>query len=558
MDYCRERNGEFSPLEFDEKGVSTLEFKNTDTIHYSCKECGKRASKKVKSFKSYKQDISLENLILCGACQYKKTSLEKYGVENAFQSEEIKEKIRETNLERYGVDNPSKSEEIKKKIISNKNPKEEKIKREKTLMKRYGVSNPSSLDFVKEKKRKTYLKRYGVDSPLKSKEIHNRLVETNLEKYGVKNVSQTSFVKEKKRKRKNNKTFLSVKKRLEKEGILFLSDREDFVGVRDSTENKNYQYLFKCLKCGNVFSDNIHSRVPRCLACNPVQKSLSEQEILDFITSLGFAVLSGDRDIIFPLELDIVIPDKSLAIEFNGLYWHSFQAGKDRSYHLNKSISASSSGYFLLHIFEDEWLNKREIVESIIKNKLGLFDKKIFARKCEIREVDNSIAEGFFNINHLQGHSQASVNIGLFYDEDLVSCISFSKPRYNKKYDWEIIRFSNALNTLVVGGFSRLLKHFTKNYKGDIITYSDRRLFDGGVYRNNRFNELSPSAPNYYYFKGSSGRLSRVGFQKHKLKNLLENFDETLTEKENMENNGYKWIYDCGNWVFELRRDDGL
>lgn len=558
MDYSVETESGFFPLEFNKEGVCINSLKNAYIIHFTCKECGREASKAVKTFKRNKQSVSLENLELCSFCLGKKTNLEKYGVENPFQSEEIKKKIKETNLERYGVDNPSKAEEIKKKIISKKDFEQEKNKREETLLRKYGVKNPSSLENVKDKKKKIYLEKYGVETPLQSKEIMDRLKQTNLEKYGVENISQAKFVKEKKRKDKIGKTFLSIKDRLKEEDILPLFDKKDFNGLRDSDKNENHLYEFKCLKCGNIFTDNLHSRIPRCLECNPVQKSLSEKEILDFVSSLGFEALSGDRNIIKPLELDIVVPEKKLAIEFNGLYWHSFQSGKDKNYHLDKSIAARNNGYFLLHIFEDEWINKREIVESIISNKLGVFEKRIFARKCSIEEVDNKTAEDFFNRTHIQGHSPSSVNIGLFCDDGLVSCISFSKPRYNKDYDWEIIRFSNELNTLVVGGFSKLLRYFTKNYNGDIITYSDRRLFDGNVYRNNGFKELDPSKPNYYYVKGNSGRMSRVRFQKHKLKNLLENYDDTITEKENMSNNGYQWIYDCGNWVFELRRDSEL
>ena len=529
------RDNSKTVLDFDTEGKCLTYIKSKESVFYKCSLCGRDTSKSVKHMRRSKQEISLDNLNLCGFCLGK-----------------------ETNLEKYGVDNPAKSEEIKKKIVLNKNPEDEKKKREKTLLEKYGVTNPSSLEYVKEKKRKTYLKRYGVDSPLKSKEIHDKLKETNLEKYGVENVSQVDFVKEKKRRLKINKTISSLRVKLKKEGILILSSNKEFKGLRDSYKNENYLYTFKCLKCGNIFVDNVHSRVPRCLSCNPVQKSTLEKEILDFISGLGLEVLSGDRKIISPLELDIVIPEKMVAIEFNGLYWHSFQSGKDENYHLSKSISAKENGYSLIHVFEDEWQNKKEIVKSIIKNRLGLFDKRIFARKCHIKEIDSDTAKSFFDKNHLQGNSTASLNIGLFNDGDLVSCMSFSKPRYNKNYEWEIIRFSNRLNTLVVGGFSKLLKYFTKNYNGDIITYSDRRLFDGSVYRNNGFKELKPSKPNYYYFKGSSERMSRVKFQKHKLENLLEDFDENLTEKENMENNGFRWIYDCGNWVFELRRNNGL
>jgi len=314
----------------------------------------------------------------------------------------------------------------------------------------------------------------------------------------------------------------------------------------------SYQrYGVKCKTCGEEFDTIIRSDfIKKCPVCFPHIDSLPEKELYDFISSFGFKVLRNDRTIISPLELDIVIPEKKLAIEFNGLYWHSFKMGKDKNYHLEKTIKSASVGYQLIHIFEDEWENKKEIIKSIIKSRLNIYDKRIFARKCKIKEITSGEASKFYNDNHLQGGINSSVNVGLFYNDVLVSCLSFAKPRYNKKYKWELTRFANRLNTSVVGGFSKLLKHFTKNYKGCIITYSDKRLFNGGVYRNNGFTELSPSIPSYFYFNRRE-RFSRVKFQKHKLKNLLESFDENITEKENMKANGWNWIYDCGNWVFE-------
>ncbi len=546
-----EREGVEIHIDFNNKGTCVSPLKKGDVVFFTCSVCKKESSKKVGTFRKNKQVISNNTEYLCGSCSVKKTNLKKYGVENPFQSEKIKEKIKKTNLKRYGVENVSSSPEIIKKIMANRDYKGDEVKRKKTLLKKYGVENVSQIDEVKKKKKKTCLKNYGVESPLQNEKVMEKTKKTNLKKYGVENISQIDEVKQKKQAKSIEKYAGLVVERIKKGNIEFV-DEDKYTGQRCSLSNENVEYEFRCLTCGNVFVDNVHARIPRCLVCNPVQASNGEKEVFDFVVSLGFNALQGDRTIIYPLELDIVIPEKKLAIEFNGLYWHSFQSGRDSSYHLGKTISCNEKGYSLIHIFEDDWEFNKEIVKSIIKNRLGLFDRKIFARKTLVKEITSAEATDFYNINHLQGGINSSVNIGLFHNDELVSCLSFSKPRYNKKYKWEITRFANSLNVLVVGGFSRLLKHFTRNYKGSIITYSDRGMFDGSVYRNNGFKELTPSDSNYFYIKNSK-RFSRVKFQKHKLENLLENFNGELTEKENMENNGYTWIYDCGNWVFEYR-----
>jgi hypothetical protein len=133
----------------------------------------------------------------------------------------------------------------------------------------------------------------------------------------------------------------------------------------------------------------------------------------------------------------------------------------------------------------------------------------------------------------------------------LVSIVSFSKPRYNKSYDWEIIRSCNKINTSVAGGFSKILNYFKNNYKGSIITYADARYFDGKVYLNSGFKFERLTSPNYYYFKKNEQRLyHRSVFQKHKLEKLLEKFDPAVSEYQNMLNNAYLRIFDAGNLVF--------
>jgi hypothetical protein len=180
---------------------------------------------------------------------------------------------------------------------------------------------------------------------------------------------------------------------------------------------------------------------------------------------------------------------------------------------------------------------------------LGLSSISIGARKCEVREVDNCLAKKFLEKYHIQGYSVASVRLGLFYKNRLVALMTFSKARFNKKCKWELVRYCSIGDFSIVGGAGKLLKHFRNNYSGSIVSYADKRWSDGNLYRSLGFVEEKDSSPAYWYVKDGI-RYSRVQFQKHKLSEILEFYDENLSESENMKNNGFHKVYDCGNKVF--------
>jgi G:T-mismatch repair DNA endonuclease (very short patch repair protein) len=318
---------------------------------------------------------------------------------------------------------------------------------------------------------------------------------------------------------------------------------------------------FKHIECGTI--GKAYKTCIRCVKCFPYNKSICENEILSFCSDVfvGGEVSSNNRQTIPPYELDIIIPECRLAIEYNGVYWHSHNNVEDelenKNYHLEKTLKCEEKGLNLLHIFENEWIDdtKRSVWESIIRNKLGK-SNKIYARKCVIQDVSSKASKEFLENNHLQGNAPASIRYGLYYDGDLVALMTFSKSRFNKKIDWELIRYCNMLNTSVIGGASRLFKHFLKNHTGSIISYADRRHSQGGLYKNLGFEFSHNSDPNYFYYDKNKQPYileSRQKYQKHKLPALLENFDPDMTETENMYKHGYRKIYDCGNqvWVYE-------
>lgn len=309
---------------------------------------------------------------------------------------------------------------------------------------------------------------------------------------------------------------------------------------------------FKC-HCGNIFETDLSNvKNNHTTSCGCV-KSKPEAEVKSFIQSLDIPFKANDRSVIKPKELDLIIPSHNLAIEFNGLFWHSELQGKDRKYHIDKTNSCKEVGYELIHIFEHQWVNKQEIVKDIIRKRLGLVDAKIFARKCEIKELDSTEARTFLEKNHLQGYANATHKIGLYYNDELVSIMTFGASRYDKKVDWELIRFANKLGTNVLGGASKILKYFRTKYEGSLVSYCDISLFSGNLYKQLGFEFSHNAKPNYFYFDSMLNVYSRVSFQKHKLKDKLANFDPTLTEWENMLNNDFNRYWDCGNAVYILK-----
>lgn len=186
---------------------------------------------------------------------------------------------------------------------------------------------------------------------------------------------------------------------------------------------------------------------------------------------------------------------------------------------------------------------------SVILSGCKVYKDRLGARACTVGEVDSKTEKAFLNHNHLQGYHPSSLCYGLFYRGSLVSLMSFVKPRFNKKTDWELLRFCNKLNTQVVGGASRL---FSRRPKGSIVSYSDSRLSLGHLYENLGFVRQFINSPGYYYTNDYQTFYSRVKFQKHKLPKILEIFDPFKTEWENMQANGFDRIWDCGTttWIY--------
>ena len=256
------------------------------------------------------------------------------------------------------------------------------------------------------------------------------------------------------------------------------------------------------------------------------------------------------KDILYPYEIDLYDEEKKFGIEFNGNYWHG-EKNKKRLYHQEKSKLAEEKEIFIYHIFEYEWVNKKEKIINQLNNLLGLNQEKIYARKCIIKEVDNKEKSKFLELNHLQGNDTSSIKLGLYHNNELVSLMTFVKPRFNKKYEWELSRFCSKAGCNVIGGASKLFKYFINNYNPQsIISYSNIAHTKGNLYGLLGFKLDSISDPNYVWCNGHN-YLTRYDCQKHK---LLEQGYEGNTEVEIMNNRGYYRIYDCGNKVWKWNK----
>ena len=297
-----------------------------------------------------------------------------------------------------------------------------------------------------------------------------------------------------------------------------------------------------------------------CPGCDGVTgRSRMEVEVIDYIKSLGITnIIENDRKVLDGFEIDILLPDLNIGIEMCGILWHSFGTGYPRNNYNEKSEKYKHRAKYdkcklknisLLTIFENEWNLKRDIVKSIISNKLGKSINRIYARKCTCSTVSKRIANEFLENNHIQGRCSYSDAFGLHHNGELISLMCFGKRKITRgDCQDELIRFCNKSHTSVVGGASKILK-FSK--KQQFISYCDLRYSSGNLYDKLGMKLLRTTNPNYYYTLDKIHLLHRVNFQKHKI------WDGKIpqTETQIMYSNGYRKIYDCGNLVFVYSND---
>ncbi len=458
------------------------------------------------------------------------------------KDERIKNKIKETFMKKYGTESLFESDIIRKKI-------------EKTNIKKFGCKRPFQSEKIRNKAKKTCIKNNGVDYPFKSKKIQDKIdhkseeklkktqkaiKKTMFAKHGVLNVFQLEEVKNK------------IKKTcMEKYGVEYHSQHyvKDILYKIENKEwliNQQHDLKKSCTQIANELRTTPATILNKFKKFNIKVKnhfnSIYEKEIVEFLNTVN--VIINNRTIIYPYELDIYLPDIKLAIEFNGLYWHSYnkkETPEEKRKHLTKTEMCEKHEIQLLHIFENEWLDpvKQEIWKSIINSKLDR-NRKIYDNNCEIREItDNKLIKYYLNNNCLQGYVKSKLKLGLFYDDELVFLMILG---CSKRHEWIIHRLCNKNGLNILGGPRMLFDYFIYNYKyKSIIINADRRYEGGKDYELLGFKTIGYSNPSCYYYKIKENILYNKTYKKQ-----LENFDIKLSESENMFNNNYRRIWDCG------------
>ena len=398
---------------------------------------------------------------------------------------------------------------------------------------------------VRSKYNETMMDRYQTQVPIHNADIKQRISDTIQRVHGANWFTQTPEIKQSQLVNGVNRSTASISHAAE-----YVNDPSWLKGINLTKSISSISELVRV-------SPSLIQKRMKDFNLTPVRHYCSkvEQEIADYVAStIGYDPVIRSK--VCGVEIDILIPSHGLGIEVDGIYWHSELKGKHKNYHNNKTELCRTQNIQLLHITDRDWIYYQDIVKSRINSHLGC-TTRIFARKCKCRSLTKSERRLFFNNNHIQQDTGANISYGLFYNDVLVSAASFGVPRFSKTCDFELIRSCTLLNHTVVGGMSKLLQFFIKDQALQdgtiIISYADKKWGRGGVYEKCGMQYVRDTVPNYLYFTPSSiyELKSRQQFQKHKLSTKLKSFDPNKTEWENMVDNGYDRIWDCGNVLWE-------
>lgn len=505
-----------------------------ETCSASCRatRASREHRKKVKELYGVDHHTQLESV----KNKAKQTNLEKYGTTHFMKSDEGKKHHKEKMVERYGVDNVFSLSEIKEKI-------------KKTNREKYGSENPMQNSDILEKAKKTNLERYGFENPMQNKEIFSKAMQTNIERYGVPFYHMTEEFKKK-----------VIEQNMERWGVVHNRQRhisKESLVLLDDKDWMEEQYkllggvdLSKLLGVGDgVIYDRLRKHG---IDINPTYQSAAERQVNEFIMSLGFDTIQSDRSILGGKELDIVIPEKKIAIEYNGLFWHSFPK-RPKNYHKEKTEATNAAGYRLIHIFEDEWKYQQEQMKNKLKSILGVDDRPVvYARKCEVVDMtkDKTKVKDFYNEHHVQGNGGQSLVFALVEEGIPVAMMSF-KRRSSVEYD--LTRY--ATSKRVVGGFSKLLKASKNHLKNlgveFIVSFADKRYSDGNMYLQNGWEHVYDTKPDYQYVIEDM-RVRKQNFRRKILEEKLPNFNPDESEMVNMMKHEIFPIYDCGLMKFKM------
>lgn len=466
----------------------------------------------------------------------KKTNSEKYGSESYFSSQDFKEKRKKKLMEKYGTDSPLKNKEIRDK------------QRAKCL-ELYGCENFAKTKQHAEKLKASSLVKYGCESPMQSEEVKKKYKDTCRKKYGKESFTQTEDYWYKRKKTclsKYGKEHPHQNESIRQKMIDTLIEK---YGVECFSKHPSFKQKYQdtCMERYGVKS-------PLCLPEN--RPNLKQQnEIMDWLNSFGYK-FENDFSVLENRELDMYDPDAKLALEFCGIFWHAEESfrPRTRSYHYDKWKRCREKGIQLLTIFDDEWRDRRGVCESLILSKLGVFERRIQGRKCKVKEISKGEMKSFCDLHHLQGANKLGrVCFGLFHGDEMVGAVDLGEHHRRKEKGAVVLtRLCFMLGVNVVGGAGKLFRACTEwcasNGIEKIVSWSDNRYSDGGVYERLGFKRSADLPPDYCYvdMKNPKRRISKQSQSKKK-----SECPPGMTELEWANSRGLSRIWDCGKVRWE-------
>lgn len=328
---------------------------------------------------------------------------------------------------------------------------------------------------------------------------------------------------------------------------------------------------FQCNDCTHTWKaipDSLtrtnNSGCPVCARQKISLTSKGEQELFSWVSKLvecnnnNWLVLAKHG-----MQLDIVVPSLKLAIEYNGIYWHTTDH-RYPNYHKWKQEISREQGYRVVYVHEDDWKLNRGAVKHTLRHILGKTKERLQARKLAVKrttKLDSKAVKEFFTKYHIQGYPNkiSGMAYGLFDGFNLVACMLFTNVRSERgsqqvEGEWELLRFASACS--VAGGASKLFTNFVRdNSPIRVISYSDNDMFEGSLYETLGFSFVKDVRPDYKVIQGGRRR-HKSFFCKSRLKKMLgPDYDEDLTERELCGKLGLKRIYDSGKKKWEYIPD---
>jgi hypothetical protein len=499
--------------------------KATKKIKIKCDFCGdlfERTKFEILRGRKIIQKDSCSNK-KCVSEKRQQSNIIKYGFPNPSQNKNIRKKQEETLYKKYGVKTPAKSEIIKSKMAQ-------------TNLIKYGNKCSLHSEENKIKTKNTWKKKYGFEHPFASPIVRKKIYQTMDEKYGKHFTKTENFIE------KTKKTCII------KYGFEHHSQNESTKKKRKQTNkikygceypSQNQEILKKIFLLGNQFKNY-----------GKTQKEI--KNYLEAVSNLKFESIRIENK-----EIDIFNEKKNIGIEYCGLFWHNEDSPdpRDRNYHFKKYQLCKSKEIRLITIFEDEWINKKDQCKNYIKSVFGIFENKIFARKCIIKSLDKKISNDFYNKHHIQGKpSNTKISFGIYYKEELLGVMSLGN-HHRKCNNIVLNRLCFKENYQIIGGASKLLSECInwckKNKINKITTWSDNRWSQGKVYEKMNFYLEKELKPDYSYVNLNKKycRLSKQSQKKSSTK-----CPANTTEKEFANKNNLSRIWDCGKkrWIYNI------